>query len=187
MNSKTVARGQVRTRVWRRGSFASASHQSQNFFSGRAAAVQQPIERLSEPGSAGATFHGIAQRHLFEGEQEIGSRFYETGSPCDFQRIAVQQLPKTRAVTVPSPTGDAPATCSHAPTPDSRRRESPPRNRNSGETCDGNVRTQRRRPWRALYARAARTAFGLGTLEVRIWLPGSAPLLRWPGRRGGCG
>ena len=39
----------------------------------RADAVQQLIKRPGETGGADAPFHGIAQGHLFEGEQEVGA------------------------------------------------------------------------------------------------------------------
>ena len=72
----------------------------------------------------------------------------------------------TPAGAAPSATANGPATCTRAPTPDSRRHESLPGN--SGET----LRRQRESPaipsMQVLGARAARTAFGLGTLQVRI-------------------
>ena len=57
----------------------------------RAAVVQQCIKRPSESCGTGAALHGIAQRHLFEGEQEVGARFYAHRPPRDFQRISVKQ------------------------------------------------------------------------------------------------
>ena len=132
----------------------------------RAAAVQQLVKRPGEPGGAGATLHGIAQRHLFEGEQEVGARFDADGSPRDFQRIAVQQLPEhglgqlllplqmglPLVVALPRQIVGVAKAC-----PEIAAKLAP-------ATRERSVR----RPWRALGACAAWTAFGFGTLQVRV-------------------
>jgi len=71
MNPKTVAKGQVNTRLCLRGSDAMTSHQRANLNPQAAGAVEKSVETFRESLRATFGLQRVSDRHLFEREQKV--------------------------------------------------------------------------------------------------------------------